>query len=208
LHQLTAAPAARSLLCLLGAGAWLACSSPTSTTLAQTADGVTRALPRAGDVLQIAPDSVEGETVIDVPGAKDQPTLRIVSGTVKLDLSAKSVGFVLGPPEWAEVVVRFSICAKSPMKGTMNAANGIVMPTAFDAPAYPDASSRIGFAVKAVNIDQLPSGEITASVRVAIRGISNTTLMRLGYQMNILWTPGGPLPTAEPPARSEPPAKK
>lgn len=208
MHHPTTAPVARCLLCLLGAVAWLACGSQTSTTLTQTADGVTRALPRAGDVLQIAPDNVEGETVVDLPGAKDQPSLRIVSGTVKLDLSAKSAGFVLGPPEWAEVMVRFSVCTKSPLKGTMNAANGIVVPTAFDAPAYPDASSRIGFAVKAMNVDQFPSGEITVSVRVAIRGLSNTTLMRLGYQVNILWTPGGALPTAEPPAKSEPPAKK
>jgi hypothetical protein len=208
LHRLTAAPVARSLLRLIGAAAWLGCSSQTSTTLSQTADGTTRALPRAGDVLQIAPDNIEGETLVDVPGAPGQPSLRIASGSVKLDLSAKSVGFVLGPPEWAEVVVRCSLFPKSPLRGTMNAANGVALPTAFDAPAFPDASSRIGFAVKALSIDQLPNGEITASVRVAIRGLSNTTLMRLGYQVNILWTPGGPFPSPEPPAKTEPPVKK
>ena len=183
------------------AAAWLACGAQTSTSLTQTSDGTTRALPRAGDVLQIAADNIEGETLVDLPGAPGQPSLRIATGSVKLDLSAKSVGFVLGPPEWAEVVVRFSLFPKSPMRGTMNAANGVALPTAFDAPAFPDASSRIGFAVKALNVDQLPSGEITVTVRVAIRGLSNTTLLRLGYQVNILWTPGGPLPTAEPPKK-------
>jgi len=201
LHLPPASRVARSLLCLLGAAAWLACGAQTSTSLTQTSDGTTRALPRAGDVLQIAADNIEGETLVDLPGAPGQPSLRIATGSVKLDLSAKSVGFVLGPPEWAEVVVRFSLFPKSPMRGTMNAANGVALPTAFDAPAFPDASSRIGFAVKALNVDQLPSGEITVTVRVAIRGLSNTTLMRLGYQVNILWTPGGPLPTAEPPKK-------
>jgi hypothetical protein len=186
------------LLCLLASVCWLGCNPTTATSLQQTSDGVTRSLPRTGDVLQIAPDNVEGEAVIDVPGAPGQPSLRIVSGTVKLDLTAKSVGFVIGPPEWAEVVARFTLSPKSPLRGTLVTSNGIAAPTAFDAPSFPDSSSRIGFGVKAVTIEQLPSGEVIFNVRVAVRGLSNTTLLRIGYQANLLWTPGGALPATAP----------
>jgi hypothetical protein len=190
---------AASLLSVLASLAWLGCNSPTATSLAQTSDGSSRTLPRSGDVLQLAPDSVEGETVVDVAGPAGQPSLRIVTGTVKLDLSAKSAGFIMGPPEWAEVLVRFNVSQKSPVRGTLNAANGFAAPTAFDAPAFADANSRIGFGVKAATIEQLPSGEVIFYVRVSIRGMSNTTLMRIAYQANLLWTPGGALPTASPP---------
>jgi hypothetical protein len=189
-----------TLLLVLASPGWIGCSPATSTTLAQTSDGVTRSLPRTGDVLQLAPDNVEGESIVDLPGAAGQPSLRIVTGTVKLDLVAQSVGFVIGPPKWAEVVVRFSLSPKSPLRGTLNAANGFAAPVAFDAPSFPDESARIGFSVKNVNIEQLPSGEVIFFVRVAVRGLSNTTLMRLGYQANLLWTPGGAFPGGNTPA--------
>lgn len=195
------------LFLLLASPGWVACNPATATTLAQTSDGVTRSLPRTGDVLQLAPDNVEGETVVDVPGSPGQPSLRIVTGTVKVDLVAQSVGFVLGAPAWAEVVVRFSISPKSPLRGTLNAANGIAAPAAFDAPSFPDSNGRIGFSVKGVNIEQLPNGEIIFFARVAVRGLSNTTLMRLTYQANLLWTPGGAFPGGETPAPG-PPAPK
>lgn len=196
-----------ALFMLLACPGWMGCSPSTSTSLAQTSDGVTRSLPRTGDVLQLAPDNVEGEAVVDVPGAPGQPSLRIVTGTVKLDLVAQSSGFVIGPPAWAEVVVRFSISPKSPLRGTLNAANGIAAAAGFDAPSFPDSSARIGFSVKGVTIEQLPSGEIIFFVRVAVRGLSNTTLMRLTYQANLLWTPGGAFPPAQTPAPA-PPATK
>jgi hypothetical protein len=183
-----------TLLLLLASPGWMGCNPATSTTLAQTSDGVTRSLPRTGDVLQLAPDNVEGESIVDLQGAAGQPSLRIVTGTVKVDLVAQSVGFVIGPPKWAEVVVRFSISPKSPLRGTLNAANGIAAPVAFDAPSFPDENARIGFSVKSINIEQLPSGEIIFFVRVAVRGLSNTTLMRLAYQANLLWTPGSASP--------------
>jgi hypothetical protein len=195
------------LFLLLVSAGGVACNPATATTLAQTSDGVTRSLPRTGDVLQLAPDNVEGETVVDVPGSPGQPSLRIVTGTVKVDLVAQSVGFVLGAPAWAEVVVRFSISPKSPLRGTLNAANGIAAPAAFDAPSFPDSNGRIGFSVKGVNIEQLPNGEIIFFARVAVRGLSNTTLMRLTYQANLLWTPGGAFPGGETPAPG-PPAPK
>ena len=186
------------LLGLLASVCWLGCNPTTATSLQQTSDGVTRSLPRAGDVLQIAPDNVEGEAVVDVPGAPGQPSLRIVTGTVKLDLAAKSVGFVIGPPDWAEVVARFSLSPKSPLRGTLVTANGIAAPSAFDAPSFPDSNARIGFGVKAVTIEQLPSGEVFFNVRVAVRGLNNTTLLRIAYQANLLWTPSGALPAAQP----------
>ena len=193
-----------TLLLLLASPGWSGCSSTTATTLAQTSDGVTRSLPRTGDVLQLAPDNVEGEAVVDVAGAPGQPSLRIVTGTVKVDLMVKAVGVVIGVPTWAEVVLRFSISPKSPLRGTLNAANGIAAPVAFDAPAYPDPNSRIGFSVKGVEIEQLPNGEVIFFVRVAVRGLSNTTLMRLAYQANLLWTPGGAFPTGATPAPPPP----
>ncbi len=113
---------------------------------------------------------------------------------MKLDLVAQSVGFVVGAPAWAEVVLRFSISPKSPLRGTLNAANGTAALAAFDAPSFPDSNARIGFSVKGVNIEQLPSGEVIFFARVAVRGLSNTTLMRLTYQANLLWTPGGAFP--------------
>jgi hypothetical protein len=195
------------LFLLLASPGWVGCNPATATTLAQTSDGVTRSLPRAGDVLQLAPDNVEGETVVDVPGTPGQPSLRIVTGTVKVDLVAQSVGFVLGAPAWAEVVVRFSISPKSPLRGTLNAANGIAAPAAFDAPSFPDSNGRIGFSVKGVNIEQLPNGEVIFFARVAVRGLSNTTLMRLTYQANLLWTPGGSFPGGETPAPAAPAPK-
>jgi len=190
----------------------LGCTAQTATTLAQTTDGTTRALPRTGDVLQIAPDAVEGEAVVDLPGAPGQPSLRIVTGTVVLDLSAQSVGFVIGPPTWAEVLVRFSLTPKSPLRGTLLSGNGVATLSAFDAPAFNDPNSRMGFGVKSVTLEQLPSGEVVFYVRVAVRGLVNTRLMRIGYQANLLWTPGvlpggqPPVPTAPPPA--PPPAPK
>ena len=188
-----------SPLLLLASVGWLGCHAATSTNLAQTSDGVTRSLPRTGDVLQLPPDSVEGESIVDVPGAPGNPSLRIVTGTVKLDLVAQSVGFVVGPPNWAEVMVRFSLTPKSPLRGALNAANGIAVPAAFDAPSFPDSNARIGFSVKGTNIEQLPSGEVIFYVRVAVRGLENTTLMRIAYQANLLWTPGGVLPGGETP---------
>lgn len=196
-----------SPLLLLASVGWLGCHAATSTTLAQTSDGVTRSLPRTGDVLQLPPDSVEGESIVDVPGAPGNPSLRIVTGTVKLDLVAQSVGFVVGPPNWAEVVVRFSLTPKSPLRGTLNAANGIVVPAAFDAPSFPDSNARIGFSVKATDIEQLPSGEVIVFVHVAVRGLENTTLMRLAYQANLLWTPGGAFPGGEAPLPGTPKPK-
>jgi hypothetical protein len=198
---------ANSLLLLAASVGWLGCHTATSTSLAQTSDGVTRSLPRTGDVLQLAGDNVEGESIVDFAGAPGQPSLRIVTGTVKLDLVSQSVGFVIGPPNWAEVVVRFSITPKSPLRGTLNAANGFAAPAAFDAPSFPDTNARLGFSVKNVNIEQLPSGEIIFYVRVAVRGLENTTLMRIAYQANLLWTPGGAFPGGEkplPPAPSAP----
>ena len=189
-----------SLLLLLASLGSAGCHPTTSTSLAQTSDGATRSLPRSGDVLQIDPDKVEGETLVDLPGAPGQPSLRIVTGTVNLDLVANSVGFVLGPPAWAEVLVRFSLTPKHPLRGTLNAANGFAAPSAFDAPSFPDSNARIGFSVKATNIEQLPSGEVIFYARVAVRGLSNTTLMRLAYQANLLWTPGGALPSGQLPA--------
>jgi hypothetical protein len=189
----------RSLLLLLASVAWQGCHSTTSTSLAQTSDGVTRSLPRTGDVLQLAPDNVEGESIVDVPGIPGHPSLRIITGTVKLDLVAQSVGFIVGPPTWAEVVVRFSLSPKSPLRGTLNAANGTAVPAAFDAPSFPDSNARIGFSVKGVNIEQLPSGEVVFFVRVAVRGLADTTLMRIAYQANLLWTPGGAFPGGETP---------
>jgi hypothetical protein len=188
---------AHSLLLLVMSAGWLGCHTATSTSLAQTSDGVTRSLPRTGVVLQLAGDNVEGESIVDFAGAPGQPSLRIVTGTVKLDLVSESVGFVIGPPNWAEVVVRFSITPKSPLRGTLNAANGIAAPAAFDAPSFPDNNARIGFSVKSVNIEQLPSGEIIFFARVAVRGLQNTTLIRLAYQANLLWTPGGAFPGGE-----------
>jgi hypothetical protein len=195
------------LLLLLASSVWVGCNPATATTLAQTSDGVTRSLPRAGDVLQLAPDNVEGEAVVDVPGAPGQPSLRIVTGTVKVDLVAQSVGFVIGAPAWAEVVVRFSISPKSPLRGTLNAANGIAAPAAFDAPAFPDQNGRIGISVKGVTIEQLPSGEVIFFARVAVRGLANTTLMRLTYQANLLWTPGGAFPGGATPTPAPPVSK-
>lgn len=189
----------RSLFLLLASVGWLGCHAATSTSLAQTSDGVTRSLPRSGDVLQLAPDNVEGESIVDVPGVPGKPTLRIVTGTVKLDLVSQSVGFIVGPPNWAEVVVRFSLTPKSPLRGTLNAANGIAVPAAFDAPSFPDQNARLGFSVKNVTIEQLPSGEVVFYVRVAVRGLENTTLMRIAYQANLLWTPGGAFPGGEAP---------
>lgn len=199
-----AIPVTPVLLLLVSAGL-VACNPATSTTLAQTSDGVTRSLPRTGDILQLAPDNVEGESIVDMPGAAGQPSLRIVTGTVKVDLVAQSVGFVVGPPKWAEVVVRFSISPKSPLRGTLNAANGTAAPVAFDAPSFPDENARIGFSVKNVTIEQLPSGEVVFFVRVAVRGLSNTTLIRLGYQANLLWTPGGAFPGGASPLPAPPP---
>jgi hypothetical protein len=186
---------------------WLGCHPATSTSLAQTSDGATRTLPRSGDVLEIAPDMVDGETVVDIPGAPGQPSLRIVTGAVKLDLVALSSGFIIGPPSWAEVLIRFSLTPKNPLRGTLNAANGIALPSAFDAPAFPDTNARIGFNVRATDIEQLPNGEVIFFARVAVRGLSNTTLMRIAYQANLLWTPGGALPAAQPAAPVAPPAK-
>jgi hypothetical protein len=197
----------RSLLVLIASVGWLGCHASTSTSLAQTSDGVTRSLPRTGDVLQLAPDNVEGESIVDVPGVSGSPSLRIVTGTVKLDLVAQSVGFIVGPPTWAEVVVRFSLSPKSPLRGTLNSANGIAVPTAFDAPSFPDVNARLGFSVKGVNIEQLPSGEVVFFVRVAVRGLSNTTLMRIAYQANLLWTPGGAFPGGETPIPAAPTPK-
>ena len=203
------------LSCLL----WLGCGAPTATTLAQTSDGVTRALPRTGDVLQIAPENIEGESVVDFPGAPGQPSLRIVTGTVKLDLVAQSVGFILGPPNWAEVVVRFSLTPKSPLRGALTGANGIAAPVAFDSPGFADSttSNRVGFSVKSVTLEQLPSGEVVFYVRVAVRGLVNTQLLRIAYQATLLWTPGvlpgggAPVPAAPVPATPhfppEPPSK-
>lgn len=186
------------LLCLLAGVAVLGCGAKTATTLTQTSDGVTSSLPRTGDVLNLAPDTIEGEAVVDVPGATGQPSLRIVTGTVKLDLAAKSVGFIMGPPQWAEVVVRFALSPKTPLRGTLVTANGIAAPSAFDAPAFPDNNARIGFGVKAVTLEQTPSGEVFFNVRVAVRGLSDTTLIRIAYQANILWNPGGAMPAATP----------
>jgi hypothetical protein len=142
--------------------------------------------------------------VVDLAGPAGQPSLRIVTGTAKLDLAAKSVGFVMGPPEWAEVLVRFTISQKNPLHGTLKAANGTAAPVAFDAPGFQDANARIGFNVKAATIEQLPSGEVIFYVKVAVRGLSTTTLMRIGYQANLLWTPGGALPAAPAPASPPP----
>lgn len=192
---------------LLVSAAWVGCAGTTATSLSQTSDGVTRSLPRAGDVLQLAPDNVEGEALVDFPGAPGQPSLRIVTGTVKVDLVSQSVGFVTGPPAWAEVVLRFSIAPKSPLRGTLNASNGIASVAAFDAPSGTDATGRIGFSVKGVTIEQLPSGEIILFARVAVRGLTGTALVRLAYQANLLWTPGGALPTAEPPSPGTPTPK-
>jgi len=185
--------------------AWLGCSTPTATSLAQTSDGKTQPLPRAGDVLQIAPDNVEGEAVVDFPGPPGQPSLRIVTGSVKLDLVAQSSGFVMGPPTWAEVVVRFSLTPKSPLRGTLTTANGIAFPSAFDSPGFQDTNNRVGFSVKSVNLEQLPSGEVVFFVRVAVRGMMDTKLMRLAYQANLLWVPGV-LPTGQVPVPSPAPA--
>jgi hypothetical protein len=204
--QRLATPVCSPLLLLASVG-WLGCHAATSTSLAQTSDGVTRSLPRTGDVLQLAPDSVEGESIVDVPGAPGNPSLRIVTGTVKLDLVAQSVGFVIGPPNWAEVIVRFSLTPKSPLRGTLNAANGTAVPAAFDAPSFPDANARIGFSVKGTNIEQLPSGEVIFFVHVAVRGLENTTLMRVAYQANLLWTPGGAFPGGETPLPATPKPK-
>jgi hypothetical protein len=191
-------------LCTLASLGWLGCNSPTATSLAQTSDGVSRTLPRAGDVLQLTPDSVEGEAVVDMPGGAGQPSLRIVTGTVKLDLAAKSTGFIMGPPEWAEVLVRFTISQKTPLHGTLKTANAMAAPVAFDAPGFQDANARIGFNVKTATIEQLPSGEVILFVRVAVRGLSTTTLMRISYQANLLWTPGGALPAAPTPPAPPP----
>lgn len=188
-----------SVLLLLSSVGWMGCHATTSTTLAQTSDGVTRSLPRTGDILQVAPDNVEGESIVDVPGAAGQPSLRIVTGTVKLDLLAQSSGFIIGPPTWAEVVVRFSLSPKHPLRGTLNSANGIAVPAAFDAPSFPDQNARIGFSVKGVNIEQLPNGEVIFYARVAVRGLENTTLMRIAYQANLTWTPGGAFPGGDTP---------
>lgn len=202
----------QSFLVLWASVGWLGCNATTPTTLAQTSDGTTRALPRTGDVLQITPDNVEGEALVDVPGAPGQPSLRIVTGTVKLDLTAQGSGFILGPPTWAEVLIRFSLTPKSPLRGTLNSANGIAMPAAFDAPAFTDQNGRIGFGVKSVTIEQLPSGEVIFFVRVAVRGLLDTKLIRIAYQANLLWTPGVlpggllPVPSAPPPAPPPPPA--
>jgi hypothetical protein len=188
-----------SLLLLVTSLGLMGCQATTATTLAQTSDGVTRSLPRSGDVLELAPDKVEGESIVDVPGAPGQPSLRIVTGTVRLDLLAKSSGFIIGPPTWAEVVVRFSLSPKHPLRGTLNSANGIAVPAAFDAPSFPDQNARIGFSVKGVNIEQLPNGEVIFFVRVAVRGLENTTLMQIAYQANLTWTPGGALPGGDTP---------
>ena len=196
-----------SLFLLLASVGWLGCHAATSTSLSQTSDGVTRSLPRTGDVLQLAPDTVEGESIVDVPGAPGGPSLRIVTGTVKLDLVSQSVGFVIGPPNWAEVIVRFSLTPKSPLRGTLNSANGIAVPAAFDAPSFPDQNARLGFSVKNVNIEQLPSGEVVFFVRVAVRGLENTTLMRIAYQANLLWTPGGAFPGGQTPLPGAPTPK-
>jgi hypothetical protein len=196
-----------SLLLLFASVGWLGCHAATSTNLAQTSDGVTRSLPRTGDVLQLAPDNVEGESIVDMPGAAGKPALRIVTGTVKLDLVAQSAGFIIGPPNWAEVVVRFSLTPKSPLRGTLNAANGFAVPAAFDAPSFPDSNARIGISVKSTNIEQLPSGEVVFYARVAVRGLENTTLMRIAYQANLLWTPGGAFPGGETPLPVAPTAK-
>jgi hypothetical protein len=196
-------PVTLAPLLLAGAGL-VACNPATSTTLAQTSDGVTRSLPRTGDILQLAPDNVEGESIVDMPGAPGQPSLRIVTGTVKVDLVAQSVGFIVGPPKWAEVVLRFSVTPKSPLRGTLNAANGMAAPVAFDAPSFPDENARLGFSVKNIQIEQLPSGEVIFFARVAVRGLQNTTLMRLGYQANLLWTPGGAFPGGEKPLPAPP----
>jgi len=182
---------------------WLGCNTPTATSLSQTSDGTTRALPRTGDVLQIAPDNVEGEALVDFPGPPGQPSLRIVTGTVKLDLVAQSVGFIVGPPSWAEVVVRFSLTPKFPLRGTLTAGNGIATPAAFDSPGFSDQNSRVGFSVKSVTIEQLPSGEVVFYVRVAVRGLADTKLLRMAYQANLLWTPGvtpNGQPSVPPPA--------
>jgi hypothetical protein len=193
-------PSSFVLIATLG---FLGCTTTTPTTLSQTTDGTTRALPRTGDILQIAPDKIEGEAVVDVPGAPGQPSLRIVTGTVNLDLTAQGAGFILGPPTWAEVLIRFSLTPKSPLRGTLTSANGIAMPAAFDAPGFNDSSSRIGFGVKSVTIEQLPSGEVIFFVRVAVRGLMDTKLIRIAYQANLLWTPGA-LPGGQTPVAPAP----
>ncbi|MGO9830965.1 MAG: hypothetical protein ACLPJH_12580 [Myxococcaceae bacterium] len=199
-----------SLLLLLSSLGAVGCTTPTATSLAQTTNGTTQALPRTGDVLQIAPENVEGEALVEVPAAPGQPNLRIVTGTVKLDLVAQSVGFVMGAPNWAEVVVRFSLTPKAPLRGTLVSANGIAMPAAFDAPGFQDYNNRIGFGVKSVNIEQLPNGEVVFFVRVAVRGMMDTKLLRIAYQANLLWTPGalpsGQMPVPPAPAQFIPPA--
>ncbi len=182
---------------------FLGCNATTPTTLAQTTDGTTRALPRTGDILQIAPDKIEGEALVDVPGAPGQPSLRIVTGTVNLDLTAQGAGFILGPPTWAEVLIRFSLTPKSPLRGTLNSANGIAVPAAFDAPGFNDTNSRVGFGVKSVTLEQLPSGEVVFFVRVAVRGLLDTKLIRIAYQANLLWTPGA-LPGGQTPVAPAP----
>ncbi len=69
-----------ALLLFLASPGWIACNPATATSLAQTSDGVTRSLPRTGDVLQLAPDNVEGEAVVDVPSASGGPAFALSPG--------------------------------------------------------------------------------------------------------------------------------
>lgn len=201
---------ARALARSVGIIGWLSiaagpgCSTPTN--LSQTTEGVTRTFP-GGGVLNLPPETVQGESVVDVPSVPGQPSLRIVTGTVKLELAARSTSVIMGPPDWAEIIVRFPLTGRARIPGALESSNAIVYPLSFDAPGMADSNSRIGFAVSGAVVEQTPSGELNVSARVAVRGLGTTSLLRIGYQANLVWRSApGAAAAAPAPAASTGPA--